>query len=721
MSLPPQWPLPRASIAVLAGLSTWSCFLGDSQLGPDVRVARLSIAPSFATVPAAVGAANVQSLRIIVERLDGAVVFDETTDLASGQEQVELDVEVNYTPPRETFMVEILLMNGDDVVAFRGGPQSMTVPDDEGPVEIPLTYVGIGSDAAFALIDPSVAVVREGESFTFTGRAFASDETEIPGTPIEWTSLDPTIASVPDQGSGVVHGLEAGKTQITATLLNGISATAELTVTAGPILVRSPASLTFEAEEGMSASQALQISNGGGGTLSWSVSENASWLYLEPTSGSATEETDEVTVFVDTDDLTVGTYTATIAVTGDPLAAGSPQATVVTLNVTGAPTLSIDDVSLTEGDVGTVNAVFTVSLSEVTDQTVTVAYATVDGSALARIDYMPESGQLSFEPGVSNRQIAVPIIGDFLDEGAAESFGVGLSSAVNAEITDAFGVGTIIDDDGAPMVAFASDRTGDWDIYTMNPDGSSQTNITNSPDIDEQMPTWSPDRQLIAFTSTRDGNQNIYVMDAGGGDPTPLTLDPGSDHSPRWSPDGSRIAFSSDRTGNFEIFVMDVGTPANVINVTMSPNSTEEKSTWSPDGTRIVFDSDRAGVLNRDLYVLAVDAPAVQTQLTFDSEWDSEPAWAPSGTRVAFRSNRDGDFEIYLLDVDSPGSPVPLTSSSAIEWQPTWSEDGSQILFATNRDDPGATSELYIMNADGSSQVRLTANAAYDWWPAWMN
>jgi Tol biopolymer transport system component len=62
---------------------------------------------------------------------------------------------------------------------------------------------------------------------------------------------------------------------------------------------------------------------------------------------------------------------------------------------------------------------------------------------------------------------------------------------------------------------------------------------------------------VIAFESTRSGNSDIWTIDPTGGDPVQLTTHPGSDYQPRYSPDGSLIAFSSDRDGDFDAFVMN--------------------------------------------------------------------------------------------------------------------------------------------------------------------
>ncbi len=85
------------------------------------------------------------------------------------------------------------------------------------------------------------------------------------------------------------------------------------------------------------------------------------------------------------------------------------------------------------------------------------------------------------------------------------------------------------------------------DIWVMNADGSDPVNLTDTPDIDEGFPAWSPDGMHIAFTSRRDGNNEIYVMNADGTKPTRWTDNPADDFAPAWSPDGTMIAFVSDR------------------------------------------------------------------------------------------------------------------------------------------------------------------------------
>ena len=117
---------------------------------------------------------------------------------------------------------------------------------------------------------------------------------------------------------------------------------------------------------------------------------------------------------------------------------------------TGQPGLSIANASVAETNAPG-SMTFTVTLSSASAQTVTVAYATAEGSATDPEDYAGTSGTLTFAPGVTSRTLAVPIVGDTLDEND-ETFTVTLSAPANATLADAQATGTIVDDDPLPGV-----------------------------------------------------------------------------------------------------------------------------------------------------------------------------------------------------------------------------------------------------------------------------
>jgi hypothetical protein len=136
---------------------------------------------------------------------------------------------------------------------------------------------------------------------------------------------------------------------------------------------------------------------------------------------------------------------------------GDSSATVTILNDDPLPGITINDRALAEGNSGITEFVFTVSLSGPSDQTITVQFTTIDGTAISTgpmPDFIAASGSVTFEPGQTSQTLTISVLGDTVREKVAvaggsledERFTVRLSGAVNASIAKADGIGTILDD-----------------------------------------------------------------------------------------------------------------------------------------------------------------------------------------------------------------------------------------------------------------------------------
>jgi Tol biopolymer transport system component len=257
------------------------------------------------------------------------------------------------------------------------------------------------------------------------------------------------------------------------------------------------------------------------------------------------------------------------------------------------------------------------------------------------------------------------------------------------------------------------------DIWVMDADGTNQTNLTNTPDINEGQPAWSPDGTKIAFTGPGELNEDnsgglddIYVMDAdpSTNDATSLTNTPDFlEYRPSWAPSGAQLTFVREIPGEIiseqsDIFVMDADPSTNddAINLTQT-DAREDDPAWSPDGAKIAF----SGVRNSGSEIVTMDPDGQNEEiLTGDGSdaFDRAPDWSPDGTKVVFQKQSQVGgccerWEIWGVNRNGSGD-TNLTNHEADDTGPSWSPDGSEITFSSNRNaDDTDQSDIYAMPA----------------------
>ncbi len=282
-------------------------------------------------------------------------------------------------------------------------------------------------------------------------------------------------------------------------------------------------------------------------------------------------------------------------------------------------------------------------------------------------------------------------------------------------------------------IAFVSDRDGDdYEVYTMNPDGSRVQQITDN-DTADWYPAWSPDAAYLALGASMDGEDyEIVIMEADGANPSQITDNTFSDLDPAWAsaetasesggppaPPGAggmadaRLVFVSERDGDQDIYLME--SPDDEARA-LTDNATPDKDpVWAPDGMSVFYAGEDADG-DFEIYVLALDDPgAAPRALTDNDAEDEEPAVSPTGRYVAFSSDREGSYDIYVLDIYTQ-SVRRLTEDPGYDISPAWSPKGEQIVFSSDRD---GDYEIYVMDADGENLRQLTDNDASDLGPDW--
>jgi len=234
----------------------------------------------------------------------------------------------------------------------------------------------------------------------------------------------------------------------------------------------------------------------------------------------------------------------------------------------------------------------------------------------------------------------------------------------------------------------------------------------NTPAIDiSPMPTVPHENGRIAYSLSTDSGMELHSVQADGSDDRTIPTPPGLPWLHAWAPDGSKIAVAifPGRGGERAIWVMNAD-GSNALQVARSENVSVPS--WSPDGSTIAYAARADG--RTEIHLVNPDGSSdriVHAQGAEGTFSIFSAQFSPDGTQILFDRGTDSGFDIFVMDTD--GTNVRRVTTTGSDYDPHWSPDGTQIVFTRQEvvEASGrsvATSDIFVMKADGSDVRRLT-------------
>ncbi|HXI41328.1 MAG TPA: hypothetical protein VNH83_15200 [Bryobacteraceae bacterium] len=323
----------------------------------------------------------------------------------------------------------------------------------------------------------------------------------------------------------------------------------------------------------------------------------------------------------------------------------------------------------------------------------TTGYTAEQNGQIALYGWLFDVGQ----PDIANAQVVGKRYFGTLDEAGARK----VAHEFAADILAHWGATSLY----GTRIYFVSDRTGHKEIWSMDPDGTNQKQITSFKSI-SIMPAVSPDGSKIAFTSFARGNPAIFILSTETGRRLSFYNQVASlNATPDFTPDGKQILYASSASGYAQIYVANLD-GSGLKRISSSRAIEVEPKVNPKTGNDIVFVSGRTGP--QQIFRMNFDGTGVE-RLTNGEGEASNPSWNPDGQHIAFswtRGYATGNFNLFLMDV-ATRQYDQLTHSEGRNENPSWAPDGRHLVFMSTR---SGSHQIYTMLADGTQVHQLTTS-----------
>jgi len=279
-------------------------------------------------------------------------------------------------------------------------------------------------------------------------------------------------------------------------------------------------------------------------------------------------------------------------------------------------------------------------------------------------------------------------------------------------------------ENGGRLVFAAARNGGDAELYLLDLSTGLEQALTEN-DAQDSTPAVSPDGRRIAFASDRDGDSEIFTVNLDcleEENPTEaceaaarqVTDNAVEDRSPAWTPDGSAILFASDASfaGRFSLY--SVSPDGGDLTRLTESEEDEDHPSASPDGRYVVYSAWEDGNLATGA-IKRLDLRSGEVITLADNDGnDRAPAYSPDGRAIVF--HRDGQARAALWVMDAAGgNQRPVYDGPGDDWGGVWSPDGRLLAFTS--DESGAP-EIYIIAAEGGAPRKISSGGGE--YPAWV-